>query len=450
MIVSLDIADNKASENASHADTHAQNPWWYVTITTTALTVANLLSPASFVGAGWIAGSFFWVISILLSWVSGHLIGYCAIDARQRGLPCTYPDIMKDAFGTPGYVFAASAQLVTYFLNNSTLILVLADLFTLITQGAGVCTWMTILITAGILSLLAQVRTFREVTPLAVLSLVAQAGFMIAVWAAIGEHSLLSSCKPTYGSPTLLGSLNSLSTIALLFGGHGVLPEEIREMAEPDRFPLALNVSYVGIVIMYAVFAPVGYAVWGDFTNGDVTQNLPDVPARRAAALLAFLVIMVTTTISHVLYVGLVEELVGLSTARTGLGQLAREVARIVLRTALVWMEATITLMLHSAGIESFTTITGALGFAALTYYAPYAAYWKLIARRDSHSTLRQALLLAGFLVGLFISIAGTSAAVYDFIDGASEYILFDMSCNPPLELDVTENPCRIAYFGLL
>ena len=92
-----------------------------------------------------------------------------------------------------------------------------------------------------------------------------------------------------------------------------MFPEEIREMKEPSRFFLSLDVAYVLIVAMYAINASLGYAIWGDFVYGDFTANLPDGNSKRGAAAMAFVFLVTDCTTAHVLYIGVVERHCGLN-----------------------------------------------------------------------------------------------------------------------------------------
>jgi hypothetical protein len=54
----------------------------------------------------------------------------------------------------------------------------------------------------------------------------------------------------------------SAASMAYAFGGHGVFPEEHREMRDPERWPEVMNWMYAIIMPMYAFSA-----VAGEFTR---------------------------------------------------------------------------------------------------------------------------------------------------------------------------------------
>lgn len=59
----------------------------------------------------------------------------------------------------------------------------------------------------------------------------------------------------------------SLGNMAYAYGGHGVFPESLREMREPEQWPAVMRWMYTGMVPMYLVCSIVGYAAYGNFAQ---------------------------------------------------------------------------------------------------------------------------------------------------------------------------------------
>ena len=51
--------------------------------------------------------------------------------------------------------------------------------------------------------------------------------------------------------------------MAFTFGGHGVFPEQIREMREPERFHEAFNYMYLFVIPFYFGTAALGFWALG-------------------------------------------------------------------------------------------------------------------------------------------------------------------------------------------
>lgn len=122
---------------------------------------------------------------------------------------------------------------------------------------------------------------------------------------------------------------------------------------------------------------------------------------------------------------------------------------RTVLRSAIVWSEVAIAIMFAAAGIADIQALIGAFGFSALTYYMPFAAYWKLIAQREKQPLWMQLLCGATFLSGIGLMIVGVYASVVGIAEGIAKYSLFDTTiCSSAdiVDLGACNNPCRNAY----
>merc|ERR1712039_413512 len=105
--------------------------------------------------------------------------------------------------------------------------------------------------------------------------------------------------------------------------------------------------------------------------------------------------------------------------------------------------------MFNAAGIANLQAMIGAVGFTALTYYAPFAAYWKLISRPRKDPTWKQLFYLGGCAAGVLVMISGGITASVSITDDMSSRRFFDTSiCTSEdiLDLSACSNPCREAY----
>uniref|UniRef100_A0A7S4SZJ8 Amino acid transporter transmembrane domain-containing protein n=1 Tax=Alexandrium monilatum TaxID=311494 RepID=A0A7S4SZJ8_9DINO len=444
-----------------------RNPAWHFTVVTSAFTLATAYSPYTLGAAGWGLGSAFWAYSIGATWWSGVLIGRCVLDGRKRGVPSTYPEMMRDAFGLPGFCFAAVMQVATYYMLCVALLVNIANWLLLMQAivrpeapapgGAPLrlCLWQWIIVAGCVATLLAQVKTFRSVMPLAVVSAVSTLARQGILYYQIGSQDLLSRCAPSFGGVTPQSAFNSLATTGFLFGGHGIFPEEMRELRRPESFFKALHWAYAIMVAVYLTNAYVAYAVWGDWVAGDVQFNWPLNRATLASAILSCVWALIGMAMSHVMMLSLVEQRIEACWRARASSEVAPppcsaavvRLARFSLRAAVVWSEVFFAVMLSGAGIENIQALVGALGFPALTYYAPFAAYWRLLAKRES-AWLQVGFLLVG-LSGTCLMIFGVYSSLAGIAEDMRTYSLFDTSkCSSSAILNVSScsNPCHSAY----
>jgi len=261
----------------------------------------------------------------------------------------------------------------------------------------------------------------------------------------VASYDLLSGCGPKFGGVTSRSAFDSLACTAFLFGGHGLFPEEMREMRRPKSFFPALNVAYVIIGVVYFVGAYVGYAVWGQWTAGDNQFNWPLNGATFASALLSVAWGRIEMATSHVMMLSLVEDLIGLK--RTA--SLHNRLCRVALRASVAASEAFLAFMFSAAGIANIQGVVGAFGFTALTYYGPFAVYWKMSMRRQGAPLWKHAAFLVAGASGIVLTVVGVYSSLAGMAEQIHTYSLFDTarcSVRDVVNLQSCSNPCLEAY----
>jgi len=256
---------------------------------------------------------------------------------------------------------------------------------------------------------------------------------------------LLSECEPKFGGVTAKSAFSSLATTAFLFGGHGMFPEEIREMRRPKSFFSALHIAYGVMGLIYATGAYLGYAVWGTWTSGDNQLNFPLNTATLISALLSVVWGLIEMTLSHVVMLSQVEAILSLR----GSAFIGNRLHRFLLRSGFVCTEILFAFMLSDAGIANLQGLVGAFGFTALTYYCPFAAYWKLIVQEQGATLYQKICYGLGFISGVLLTLVGVYASVAGMVDEVSSYSLFDTSrcsLSDVVDPQSCSNPCVAAY----
>merc|ERR1719401_1788519 len=130
----------------------------------------------------------------------------------------------------------------------------------------------------------------------------------IIMYYQISSKDLLSTCSTQYSTFSTKGAFVSLATTALMWGGHGIFPEEMRELRRPESFFSALHITYVLCIIIYFLMTYVGYFVWGTWTAGDIQFNWPPNEATMVSAVLSWLWGSVNLAISHTMMFANIEK----------------------------------------------------------------------------------------------------------------------------------------------
>jgi hypothetical protein len=433
-------------DSKPHGAEVAGNPAWHFTVVTAAFTAAPMFSPYTFGAGGWIGGSLFWLVSIVTTWLSGWLIGYCVLDSSSRGVPMSYPDMMQEYFGKGGWYFAATMQVITFYLVNISLIVDMANWFLLAQEaggGGGRCLWEWLLVIGVLNCVSAQIRSFRGLIWFACASLASTVVRQLILYYQVASLDLLEVCEPSYGGVTYQSAFNGLATTAFLFGGHGLFPEEMREMKHPSSFFPAFHWAYAITIALYLSNAIVGYTVWGDWTAGDNQFNFPMNTATFTSAILSSVWGIVEITTNKVMFLKLLENT---EVMQRLLGDNKRHLPRIAFRAGIAWSEVFFAWMLNAAGIANLQAFVGSFGFTSLTYYAPFAAYWALTRRRGTATVLVQFGCAVFIAIGLIMMVVGVWSSVEGAAAQIAEYSLFSTAtCGVANVLNeaACDNPCR-------
>lgn len=90
---------------------------------------------------------------------------------------------------------------------------------------------------------------------------------------------------PSYSGPQSGRVFLGLTAFAYAFGGHGMYPEEWREMREPSGWARVLRLTYAAVLPLYFACGLLGYAAYGDFANANINANFPPNLANHASIL---------------------------------------------------------------------------------------------------------------------------------------------------------------------
>ncbi|KAK8979304.1 hypothetical protein V6N11_000454 [Hibiscus sabdariffa] len=240
--------------------------------------VGILSTPYAVKEGGWF-GLIILLTFAVLSYYTGLLLRYCLDSSPELE---TYPDIGQAAFGSAGRI-TLSASCVEYIIlegDNLSSLYPNAHLnlggfelsshrfFCLMTTLAVLPTvWLRDLSVLSYISAGGVVASLLVVISLFWVGLVDQVGF----------HNK--------GTPLNFASLPvAVGLYGFCYSGHAVFPNIYTSMAEPARFPSVLLSCFGICTLLYAGTAVMGYKMFGEATESQVTLNMPkDLIASKIA-----------------------------------------------------------------------------------------------------------------------------------------------------------------------
>jgi len=423
---------------------------------------APMSMPATFASSGWICGSIFLAYSSVITLQTGLLLGEICVEHPELD---SYPAIAAQCFGTigkrlgvgvhigqrVGSSVAHTMQFLAFYLDSAAQCLYVAQYFDQLFPDK-VCVWQWLLITWAAAIPILQIPTFHEsrwfafVTLVAVLSMV-----LIFVYETLHVEPWNCEPGPEYDTPDSQSIFLSLSAFAYAFGGHGMYPEEIRELSNPRDWPKVLGTSYIIVVPMYVLCSVVGYYSYGSFSQANINLNFPDNDGNTVSIIvqLVFTYYCIFVT-SLVVMLSLekswlkMEPTMGWREVKHGI---PAPLVRGVFRTLFVGSQILLCQVLLSGTgdtLLAMQSLAGAIGMSAFTYTLPFMFHWELMGH--NWSLCKKSWYLTNIVVGLVIMGGGLWAALSNLKD-ASTRGMFMSQCHLQYAYSPTDprDPCFIS-----
>ena len=85
------------------------------------------------------------------------------------------------------------------------------------------------------------------------------------------------SCEPgpSFTQPSARRLFTGFAAFTYAFGGHGLYPEQIREMSEPSNWARVMSLTYSAVIPLYWACGILGYGAYGDFAKANINLNFP-------------------------------------------------------------------------------------------------------------------------------------------------------------------------------
>ena len=397
--------------------------------------------PACFKATGWPLGLVCLVYSSIVTYDTGMLIG--KVTTLLPAECSSYPSIAAEA----GAAFAAQSgrnqkrwrigclytaagiQYVTYYLTSVSELIYFEKYMGQIFEVSPLCQWQWLLVVSMITLPALQIPGFHGTRWAAVMLSLVPLVFNIGVftWEIILVQPWNCRPGPTYSA--LPQSANhvalGLSAFAYSFGGHGLYPEMLREMAEPSRWGEVMAWTYAVVAPLYVYCGILGYAAYGDASMTNINQNAPRNLANQLSIMVQavqeiFYVLTPNLVVMLALELQLGVDPAACCAPSTPKGLLGRVlgvvptwVPRLVLRTMILGSQCFVAqALLCGAGDTLFAMISlvGAVGMTAFTYVLPYLFYAAL--SRETLSRGWKAWAALNVAVGSVVIVTGFTSSI--------------------------------------
>lgn len=444
-----------AAAAAKLSDQLRQAPTWAITTNTLAFMCVPRAIPACFAQTGWALGGGALIYSSIVTYDTGCIIGELCLLYPDAG---SFPDLVGVAaarfaarrgaapsacarWRRRGRLAILGLQFSTYYLTTIAELIYFEQYAGQLWASSSLCQWQWLLLVSLASLPLLQIPTFSETRWAALIIGIVPLLFNVLVffyeialvrpWDCSPGPSFdgggsLSATADDSGAPvpspgrSLSSLLLGLNAISYAFGGHGLYPEEIREMTRPEEWPQVMRVSYGFTVPLYLVCGLLGYAAYGDYSRANINLNFPANGANFASIAVQLVqelyFVFSTNLVLHLA----VELALGIDpTARwtprwRGLPPV---LVRLGTRTLLFGSQVLLAQMLLSGDgdtLLSLQALIGAAGMTAFTYFLPYMLLLVLDPRELSR--WRKLVALVNIGLGIAIMLGGVSSAIDDLV----------------------------------
>ncbi|XP_065557239.1 uncharacterized protein LOC136025283 isoform X2 [Artemia franciscana] len=206
----------------------------------------------------------------------------------KKGVRDPYPTIGFHAFGQFGRILVSITNTISLFGVSIVFLILCSDILTALVRsllpGYTICTWL--LVITLLLIPLSWIGSPKEFTWAGIAALVTTviASVLSIIQAAIDAPTV--SPPPEYPAPGFLSFFLAFGAILFSFGGASTFPTIQIDMKDKTKFPKAVAIAFVGLMLIYFPMATTGYYVYGDSVDSNILNNLSQGPMTVAAQVL--------------------------------------------------------------------------------------------------------------------------------------------------------------------
>ncbi|KAI8791411.1 amino acid transporter ANTL1-like isoform X2 [Biomphalaria glabrata] len=395
-------------------------------VTTTVFAVGEMAGsgvlalPGALLGTGYI-GILLNVVCALVSAYTGMLLGKCWLMVMNRyeeyqvHTRYPYPAIGQVTFGKPGRLLVSCAINFTMFGAAVVFLLLASENLQSLVKNVGkeisFCYWL--LIVTAVLIPISWLGTPKDFWPIAIGATVATSIACCVVIAnvVIDSKTLPEAYHPNVEFKTFAFALG---TICFAYGGHPAFPTFQADMRNPEKFGLAIFISYMIVLFMYLPVAIIGYYVYGSHTKDNILQSMSTGPMQYTVEVLITMHIFC----SFIIVINPVcQELEELLRIPTHFGP-----KRVIFRTLMMGV-----VLFVAESVPHFGAILSLIGGSTLTllaYILPPIFYLKLCSMEGAWEKIvvplhTKVACIEILCVGLIVGVAATYSAVTDLVSSS-------------------------------
>jgi len=321
----------------------------------------------------------------------------------------SYEEVGEACFGQRGRTLVGIFQHVTLFGVCTITLVLLGGSMEALSKELTVRAW--ILIFTTVLLPLAFLKTMSDVAFLASFGVFSSiiVSFIIIIKGLMAYDAHGDSNYDPIAAKLFLG----FSIIIFSAGYPAVLPALEFEMIEPEKWPLAVNISTAIITVLYLFIAITGYLGWGNQVKDNVLDSMSQ---GNGAVKLAYALIVARLLVAYPLPLNpmclALENFTGINKLSSRLELMLR----LPLRSLLVLSTVLIALIIPYFG--DLMGLLGSLAAGVLAFIFPPVFYYTL-SKRVNQPVSTPKLILMGSVccVGIIASVVGTVYSLIDLID---------------------------------
>lgn len=375
---------------------------------TNAISGIGVLSmPYAVSRGGWLSLALFALVGAVC-YYTGTLIERCM---RADSSVATYPDVGQLAFGAAGRRTVALFMYVELYLVAISFLVLEGDNLDKLFPGASVellaghqlrGKQLFIVLAGAVVLPTTWLKNLGVLAYVSALGLVASAALTASlVWAGVSESGFRRSGNVL----NLAGLPTSLGLYFVCFTGHAVFPTIYSSMKNNKQFSQVLLFSSVLCSLNYGLTAVLGYLIYGDDVQSQVTLNLP---SGRLYTKIAIVMTLINPLTKYALLVAPITSAIEERLSLAGSGS-----ARVAISTAVLVSTVAVASMVPFFGflmsfIGSFLSVMATVFFPCLCYIKIYKA--KGLRR------VEVAAIVGILLLGAFVAITGTYTSLLDII----------------------------------
>ncbi|VAH33100.1 amino acid transporter AVT1I-like [Triticum dicoccoides] len=379
---------------------------------TNGLAGVGLLSmPYALAEGGWLSLALLAAVAATC-WYTGLLLGRCmAADQAIR----TYPDIGERAFGRRGRLVVSAFMYAELYLVAIGFLILDGDNLDKLFPGASVHLGPVSLAGKQLFVVLValMVAPTTWLRSLGVLAYVSAAGVFASVaivlsvlWAAAVDGVGFSG-RGTTTPLRLTGLPTALGLYTFCYCTHAVFPTLYTSMKQKSQFPKMLAICFVLCTLNYGSMAVLGYLMYGDGVQSQVTLNLP-------AARLSSKIAIYTTVVMPFSKYALVVTPIAVAIEERFRGVVGEgAAASVAVRTLLVLSTVVVAIALPFFGY--LMALVGSLLSVCACMLLPCLCYVRIFGA-TSLTALETASIVGILVLGLLVAITGTYSSLVQII----------------------------------